>query len=165
MRPDELMVIDAMGRTGAGSLGSILARRLERIGAVGIVTDGAYRDTPGIRALAIPSYARGENGNTNLTLYHPADFDVIIGCGGVMVEPGDCIVGDGEGVVVIPWHLVREVAADAFEQEVRERFIDDLVDRGARVFDVYPLNAEHEALFATLRAQIDPFRYLASGVD
>lgn len=165
MRPGEVMVIDAMGTTGAGSLGSILARRLQRIGAAGIVTDGAYRDAPGIRALAIPSYARGENGNTNLTLYHPADYDLTIGCGGVMVEPGDCMLGDGEGVVVIPRYLVREVAADAFEQEVRERFIDNLVERGASVFDVYPLNPQHEAAYNALRARIDPFEYLATGAD
>lgn len=165
MRPGEVMVIDAMGQTGAGSLGSILARRLQVIGAAGIVTDGAYRDTPGIRELAIPTYARGENGNTNLTLYHPADFDLTIGCGGVMVEKGDCVVGDDEGVVVIPRHLVVEVAQDAFEQEVRERFIDRRVGEGASVFEVYPLSADADAAYRALRARVDPFAYLDGELD
>lgn len=165
MRPGEVMVIDAMGQTGAGSLGSILARRLQMIGVAGIVTDGAYRDTPGIRALSIPAYARGENGNTNLTLYHPADFDRTIGCGGVMVERGDCVVGDDEGVVVIPQHLVVEVAHDAFEQEVRERFIDRRVGEGASVFEVYPLDAAGEAAYRDLRATVDPFAYLDGRLD
>jgi regulator of RNase E activity RraA len=149
----EVLVIDGLGQTGAGSLGSILALRLQVRGAAGIVTDGAFRDTPGIRELAIPSYARGQNANTNLTLYHPADIDCIVGCGGVMVEPGDAVLGDDEGVVVIPRHLVAEVARDALEQEVREHFIYERVSDGASVFDVYPLNGDEEERFRVWRGE------------
>ena len=92
--PGEVLVIDGMRQRGAGSLGSILALRLRQRGAAGIVTDGAYRDTPGVADVGIPAYAAGMNANTNLTIYHPADFDLPIGCGGVMVEPGDAVVGD-----------------------------------------------------------------------
>ena len=138
----EVLVIDGLRDIGAGSLGSILARRLQVRGAAGIVTDGAYRDAAGIARLELPSYAAGRNANTNLTLYHPADFDVVIGCGGVMVVPGDVVVGDDDGVIVIPRGIVEEIASDAFEQEQRESFIDSLVDEGACLFDVYPMNEE-----------------------
>jgi len=153
--PGEVLVIDGMRQRGAGSLGSILALRLRERGAAGIVTDGAYRDTPGVADVGIPAYAAGMNANTNLTIYHPADFDLPIGCGGVMVVPGDAVVGDDEGVIVVPSHLVIEVAEAAAEQELRESFIYELVAGGASVFDVYPLNPEAEAAYRAWRARRD----------
>lgn len=153
MQAGEVLVIDGLRNVGAGSLGAILALRLQVKGCAGIVTDGAYRDTPGIRELEIPAYAAGQNANTNLTVYHPADFDLPIGCGGVLVIPGDAVVGDDEGAVVIPAALVEEVARDAFEQEVREDFIAELVGDGACLFDVYPMNEETAGLFAARRAR------------
>ncbi|MBA2665426.1 MAG: hypothetical protein H0U69_00160 [Trueperaceae bacterium] len=157
-----MFVIEAMGLTGAGSLRSILALRLQVLGAAGIVTDGSYRDTPGIAELDIPAYARSQNANTNLTLYHPADVDVVIGCDGVMVEPGDAVVGDAEGVVVIPKHLVEEVARDAVDQEVREQFIYERVRDGASVFDVYPLNTTESERYRQWRGDDDPFTLLGT---
>lgn len=151
IEPGEVLVVDGMENPGAGSLGSILALRLHKRGATGIVTDGAFRDSPTIALLDIPTYASGKNANTNLTIYHPADVDLVIGCGGVMVVPGDAVVGDDEGVVVIPQHLVEEVARDAYEQEVREEFIFSEVQAGASVFDVYPMNAATKARYLELR--------------
>jgi 5-oxopent-3-ene-1,2,5-tricarboxylate decarboxylase / 2-hydroxyhepta-2,4-diene-1,7-dioate isomerase len=153
IEPGEVLVIDGMRQRGAGSLGSILALRLRQRGAAGIVTDGAYRDTPGVAEVGIPAYAAGMNANTNLTIYHPADFDLPIGCGGVMVEPGDAVVGDDEGVIVVPGHLAIEVAAAAAEQELRESYIYELVEGGASVFDVYPMNPEAEAGYRAWRAR------------
>ena len=74
IRPGEVLVIEGRSDLRAGSLGNILALRLQVLGAAGIVTDGAFRDSPNIRQLSIPTYAAGQNTNTNLTLYHPADF-------------------------------------------------------------------------------------------
>ena len=159
-RAGEVVVIDGLGLTGAASLGSILALRLQVRGVAGIVTDGAYRDTPGIRELEIPAYARSQNANSNVTLYHPADADTVIGCGGVFVEPGDGILGDDEGVVVIPRDHVTAVAHDAIEQEVAERYIYERVRAGAGVFDVYPLNEQEAARFAQWRERIDPLAFL-----
>lgn len=151
IQPGEVVVVDGMGNVGAGSLGSILALRLQMRGGAGIVTDGAYRDSPRIAKLDIPTYAAGMNANTNLTMYHPADTDQVVGCGGVMVVPGDAVVGDDEGVVVIPQHLVQEVARDAYEQEVREEFVVSEVEGGASVFDVYPMNAETQGRYLAVR--------------
>lgn len=143
----EVVVIDALRDIRAGSRGSILALRLQIRGAAGVVTDGAYRDSPAIAGLQVPAYAAGANANTNLTVYHPADIDVPIGCGGVMVLPGDTVVGDDEGVVVIPRQLTQVVASAAYRQEVRERYIAELVGEGASVFDVYPLREGAQSRF------------------
>jgi regulator of RNase E activity RraA len=151
----EVLVIDGLGRTGAGSLGSILALRLEVRGAAGIVTDGAFRDTPGIRELSIPAYAAAMNANTNVTIYHPADYDLTIGCGGVMVQPGDAVVGDDEGVVVIPAGIAAEVARDAFEQDLAETYVAGLVAEGASVFDVYPMDEATRTAYRRWREELD----------
>jgi regulator of RNase E activity RraA len=155
IRPHEVLVIEGRGDRRAGSLGNILALRLQARGAAGIVTDGAFRDSPNIRKLDIPSYAAAQNANTNLTIYHPADYDLPIGCGGVLVEPGDAVVGDEEGVVVIPAALASEVAHDAIEQEIKEHFIYQRVSEGASVFEVYPMNEETAQRYRVWREGVD----------
>ena len=136
--PDEVLVIDARGDTRAGTLGSILATRLHRRGAGGIVTDGAFRDSPGIRDLGIAAYAAAANAHTNKTVHHPSEIQVPIACGGVAVFPGDLIVGDGEGVAVIPQHLSAAVAAEAAEQEDLEDFLLAKIKDGSSIVGVYP---------------------------
>ena len=138
VQPGAVFVIDARGDTRAGTLGSILATRLQRRGAAGIVTDGAYRDTPAIRDLAMGCYAAAMNAHTNKTIHHPSEFQVPIACGGVAVFPGDIIAGDGEGVVVVPAHLADEVAAAAVEQECLEEFLLRQVQDGAGIVGTYP---------------------------
>jgi regulator of RNase E activity RraA len=140
--PGDVLVIDARGDTRAGTLGNILAARIKARGAAGIVTDGAYRDTPSIRAIELPTYARGQSPNLSLTIHHPSEINVPIACGGVAVLPGDVIVGDGEGVIVIPRALAEEVAEAAFEQEQREEFIYSKVEAGCSIVGVYPPNDE-----------------------
>ena len=151
--PGQVLVIDAMRQPLAGSLGSILALRLQSLDAAGIVTDGAFRDTPAIRELDIPAYAAGEHANANIAAYHPADADLPVGCGGVMVVPGDAIVGDDEGVVVIPSHLVEEVARDAREQEIREEFIAERVRSGSPLAGTYPMGDDARAAYDAWRAE------------
>ena len=151
--PGQVLVIDAMRQASAGSLGYILALRLQTLDAAGIVTDGAYRDTPGIRELRIPAYAAGEHANANIAAYHPADMDLPVGCGGVMVVPGDAIVGDDEGAVVIPSHLVEEVAHDALEQEIREEFIAERVRSGSPLAGTYPMNDDVRAAYEAWQAE------------
>src|SRR3954464_1150861 len=97
-----VMVIDSRKDARAASAGSILVARLMKRGAAGIVTDGGFRDSPEIAALAIPAYHHRPASPTNLTLHQAIDIDVPIACGDAPVFPGDVIVGDAEGVVVIP---------------------------------------------------------------
>ena len=134
----EVFVVDARGDTRAGTMGSILATRLHCRGAVGIVTDGAYRDSPVIAELGIAAYAAAMNAHTNKTIHHPSEIQVPIACGDVAVYPGDIIVGDEEGVVVVPVHLAEQVAQTAAEMEEKEVFITEKIQAGASIVGVYP---------------------------
>ena len=134
----DVFVIDARGDTRAGTMGSILAARLQVRGCAGIVTDGAYRDSPTIAASGLPAYAAAMNAHTNKTIHHPSEIQVPIACGGVAVFPGDILVGDGEGIVVIPAHLAEEVAIEAEEMEKKERFITEKIRAGASIVGTYP---------------------------
>jgi len=149
VEPGEVFVIDARGDTSAGTMGSILATRLRVRGAVGIVTDGAYRDSPAIAELGLAAYAGAMNARTNKTVHHPIDVQLPIACGGVAVFPGDIIVGDAEGVVVIPRAIAAEVAVAAVAQEEREDFITEKILGGASIVGTYPPDeatlAEYEA--------------------
>jgi regulator of RNase E activity RraA len=140
--PDQVLVIDARGETGAASLGHILCTRLMMRGAGGLVTDGALRDYPAIAGLDFPSYARGAHGTTSSVLHHPADFGLPIGCGGVMVQPGDVMVGDAEGVVVIPVNVAEEVAGRCYERDRLEAWLQRRVAGGASIRGTYPPDEE-----------------------
>ena len=140
--PDQVLVIDARGQTGAASLGHILCTRLMVRGAAGLVTDGALRDSPAIAELAFPSYAGGAHATTSSVLHHPADFGLPIGCGGVMVQPGDVLVGDGEGVVVIPAGVAEDVAARCYQRDRLEAWLQRRVADGASIRGTYPPDEE-----------------------
>lgn len=150
---DDVLVIDARGELGAATLGNILATRLKVRGAAGVVTDGALRDTPGFKEIELPAYIRAPHATTSFERHHPVEINVPIGCAGVLVMPGDVMVGDGEGVVVIPSQVAEEVAHDAYEQERLEEFIQEKVAAGASIVGVYPPNEETEAEFRTWRKE------------
>lgn len=134
----EVFVIDARGDDSAGTMGSILATRLMVRGCAGIVTDGAYRDSPVIRDLDMPAYARSMNARTNKSIHSPVDLQLPIGCGGVAVYPGDIIVGDSEGIIVVPRHLAAEVAEESAGMEIKEDFITEKIRGGASIVGTYP---------------------------
>ena len=138
LQPGDVLVIDARGDTRAGTMGSILAERMFHLGAVGVVTDGAYRDSPGIGECGMAAYARAMNAHTNKTIHFPSEIQVPVGCGEVAVFPGDIIVGDSEGVVVIPAHLADDVADAAEAQELKEDFILEKIRAGASLVGTYP---------------------------
>ena len=151
--PGDVLVIDARGELDAASLGEILATRIARRGGAGIGTDGCLRDSPGFRAIEIPAYFRAPHASISSIVHHPVDMNVPIGCGGVLVLPGDVVVGDEEGVVVIPARLAEEVAHDALEQEIVEEFALERVRQGEPIRDLYPLPEERRAEFEAWRAQ------------
>ena len=134
----EVLVIDARGDTRAGTMGSILATRIHCRGAVGVVTDGAFRDSPIIAEIGIAAYAGGMNAHTNKTIHYPSEIQVPIACGEVAVLPGDIIVGDEEGIVVVPVQLAEEIAQKAVEMEKREDFIMEKIRAGSSIIGAYP---------------------------
>jgi regulator of RNase E activity RraA len=110
-------------------------------GCAGVITDGGFRDTPAIAKLGLPAYHARPAAPSNLVRHHAVDVNVPIGCGGVPVFPGDIIVGDAEGVVVIPRAISPGVVADAFEQAQFEAFVQKKVDEGESVLGLYPPSA------------------------
>jgi regulator of RNase E activity RraA len=149
--PGCVLVIDCRGETRAASGGQILTTRLMKRGAAGLVSDGPLRDSGTIAQMDFPVYCAGGSAPLNLIQHHATDMNVPIGCGGVAVYPGDVIVGDDEGVVVIPQHLADEVAADAAEQEKLEIFVLERIQDGAKLPGTYPPNAETRAAYAEWR--------------
>ena len=150
---DDILVIDARGDTRAATLGNILATRLLARGARGLVTDGALRDTPGYRELNLPAYVKAAHAATSFNIHHPLEINVPVGCAGVLIMPGDILVGDGEGVVAIPAKVAEMVAHDAYEQERLEEFIQQKIASGASILGVYPPDDATKAEYAVWRAQ------------
>lgn len=136
--PGAVMVIDSRKDARAASAGSILVARLMKRGAAGIVTDGGFRDSPEIAKLAIPAYHHRPASPTNLTVHQAIDIDVPIGCGDAPVFPGDVIVGDAEGVVVLPARLADELAEEAVEMTAFEDFVTEEVLKGRSIVGLYP---------------------------
>src|SRR5690606_33576368 len=122
----------------AASAGSILIQRLYQRGVAGIVTDGGFRDSPEIAKIGIPAYHCRPSAPTNLVLHEAIEMNVPIGCGDVPVFPGDIAVGDAEGVVVIPRHLIAELADEAVEMTHFENFVMERVTNGASIIGLYP---------------------------
>lgn len=149
--PGDALVIDAREQVDAGTIGNILVTRMRVRGAAGLVTDGSFRDAEGIAAVGLPAYSAGTHAATNVTLHHPVDVQRPVACGGVAVFPGDALVGDDDGVIVIPRHLVEEAAARAIEQERRERFLLARVAGGASIIGTYPPDEATAAAYAAAR--------------
>jgi len=136
--PGAVLVIDSRKDARAASAGSILVARLMQRGCAGIVTDGGFRDSPEIARLAIPAYHQRPAAPTNLTVHQAIDIDVPIACGDAPVFPRDVIVGDAEGVVVIPAHLATEIADEAVEMTAFEDFVTEEVMKGRSIVGLYP---------------------------
>ena len=140
--PGAVLVIDSRKDPRAASAGGILVTRLMQRGVAGIVTDGGFRDSPEIAKLAIPAYHNRPSAPTNLSRHQALDINVPVGCGDAPVWPGDVIVGDGDGVVVIPAHLADEIADEAVEMTAFEDFVTEQVLNGRSILGLYPATDE-----------------------
>ncbi len=147
--PGMVLVFDSRKDARAASAGAILVGRLKARGVAGVVTDGGFRDSAEIAALGIPAYHQRPSAPTNLTLNQAIDINVPIGCGDAPVFPGDVLVGDGDGVIVIPAHLADEIAAEATEMTAYEDFVTERVAQGHSIVGLYP---------ATNPANLDLFK-------
>jgi regulator of RNase E activity RraA len=136
--PGAVFVIDSRKDARAASAGSILVTRLMKRGVAGIVTDGGFRDSPEIALMAFAAYHSRPSAPTNLTVHQALDINVPIGCGDAPVWPGDVVVGDGEGVVVIPAHLADEIADETTEMTAFEDFVTERVQQGQSILGLYP---------------------------
>lgn len=143
----EVIVIEARGETGSGTLGDILALRAHARGAAGIVTDGGVRDIAAVAAVGIPVYSAGAHPAVLGRRHVPWETDVAVACGGTTVQPGDIIVGDADGVIVVPPALADEVADAALAQEDEDAWVAAQVAAGNPVEALFPMNAHWRARY------------------
>lgn len=149
--PGQVLVFECRGDLRAANAGGILVTRARKRGAAAIVSDGAIRDSPEIEQMPFPVFVAGRSATISLAVHHAVDINVPIGCAGVPVFPGDILVGDEAGVVVIPRYLAADIAQPAADQEELERFIMERVEAGAALPGTYPPNEETRAAFEVWR--------------
>jgi regulator of RNase E activity RraA len=153
--PGCVLVMDSRKDPRAASAGSILVTRLQVRGAAGIVTDGGFRDSAEIAALDMPAFHNRPSAPTNLTLHQAVDVQVPIGCGDAPVFPGDVVVGDMDGVIIVPAHMADEVADEAVEMTAFEDFVAERVRAGQATIGLYPPTDEANLdAFAAWRAKV-----------
>jgi regulator of RNase E activity RraA len=157
MAPGCIAVIDAQGRTDAGVLGDILAARMAKRGVLGLVTDGAIRDQAGVRA-KLPVWAAGSAAPPSIAALSFAGWQEPISCGGTAVLPGDIMVADDDGVVVIPNVFVSRVIEAGPAQEAFEAWVQDEVERGVPLPGLYPPGPEARVRYEQSRASRQPRR-------
>jgi regulator of RNase E activity RraA len=151
--PGAVLVMDSRKDARAASAGAILVTRLMVRGVAGVVTDGGFRDSPEIAQLAMPAYHSQPSAPANITLHQAIAINEPIGCGDAPVFPGDILVGDGEGVVVIPAHMADEIADEAREMTAFEDFVTQEVLNGRSILGLYPPTHEQARTdFAAWRA-------------
>ena len=151
-----VLVIDAGGTCKASSAGDVMAARLQYRGAAGIVTDGGFRDTPGIVATQLPAYQKMTASPATVIALHPIELNKPVGCAGVAIYPGDIIVGDADGVVAIPAALVEEVAQAALEVAQYERYVDVQIAQGRSIFGLFPATEDNRAEFEAWQKAGEP---------
>ena len=146
-----IAVVDAMGCTDAGIFGDILCARMAKRGVAALVTDGVVRDVAGVRGTGLPVFCSGAAAPPSVAGLTFVAWDQPIGCGGVAVFPGDIVVVDDDGAVLIPQALLADVAKEAVEQEHQENWIMGEVEKGASLPGLYPPNAENKARYEAWR--------------
>lgn len=142
-----IAVADAMGVTDAGIFGDILAARMVKRGAAGLVTDGVVRDMAGVLGTGLSVWCRGAAAPPSVAGLTFVGWQEPIACGGVAVFADDIVVVDDDGAVLIPAALLDQVLAEAPEQERMEEWIMREVERGVPLPGLYPMNAETKARY------------------
>jgi regulator of RNase E activity RraA len=137
--PGHVVVVDSRGDPRAASAGDLYIGRLAARGCAGIVTDGGLRDSEGILKTGLPAYCRRASSPPSPIVHQPLELNVPIACGGVAVYPGDVIVGDADGVVVIPADIVDAVAEEAAATTLFDEFAEAEVAGGRSLIGLFPV--------------------------
>jgi regulator of RNase E activity RraA len=153
MEEGVIAVADAMGVIDAGIFGDILCARMAKRKVAALITDGVMRDMEGVLATGLPVWCAGAAAPPSVAGLTFVNWQEPIGCGGVAIFPGDTIVADGDGAVVIPQAMLGEVTEMAAEQEAQENWIMGEVEKGVALPGLYPPNEENKARYAAWRKQ------------
>lgn len=148
-----VVVADGRGCRSMGLIGDMYATRLKVLGAAGFVTDTPVRDGEGLRAVGLPVFSAGLAAPASIHGLHYLDHGLPIGCGEVTVVPGDLMVCDGDGAIVVPRAIAGEVAEAALEQAAKEPFILELLQSGRGLVGTYPPDDSTTAEYAAWKAR------------
>lgn len=146
--PGSVIVVDNMRDPSAACLGDLMATRLAYRKVAGLVTDGAVRDIAGLAGLDLAVHAGSVSATSRKAFFHLAGTQELVSCAGVAVVPGDIVVGDEDGVLVIPRQIADEVLADAKRREDFEVYVALELKRGAQLTGMYPPAAPALARYA-----------------
>ena len=147
-----VVVADTMGVTDAGIFGDILCARMVKRSVAALVTDGAVRDAAGVLGTGLPVWGAGIAAPPSVAGLTFVGWQEPVACGGVAVFPGDLVVADDDGAVLIPAAALDAVLDEAPEQERMEAWIIGEVDRGVPLPGLYPMNDETKACYAAWKA-------------
>ena len=151
IRPGEVVVIEARGESGSGTLGDILALRAKSLGATGVITDGGVRDSAEVAGI-LPVFATAKNPAVLGRRHVPWESDVAVACGNATVLPGDVIVADDDGAIVIPRDLTEEVVDAALAKEIEDGWVAEQVGAGNPIEGLFPPKGEWKAKFDEWKA-------------
>ncbi|AIJ11716.1 ribonuclease activity regulator RraA [Streptomyces lividans] len=153
VQPGDVLVVQAYGSAFTGCLGDMLVRYFKRKGGAGIVVDGRIRDAPRVRELGVPIWCTGTTPHyASQSELFPWAYDVPVAAGGVLTLPGDLVVADDDGAVVVPVSKAQEIVDSAFDHEQWEEFSRMRIDQGARLSDYYPLSPDSREEYEQWRA-------------
>lgn len=139
--PGSVLVVDGLGDQSGALFGELMGRDAKAAGLAGIVVDGAIRDVAGLRQLEFPTFSRWVTPRVG-TNRRIGAINVPIACGGVAVQPGDWIVGDDDGVVVLPQANLEQVIEAGLAVEDKERDIAARIDAGERIADILGMRSQ-----------------------
>lgn len=155
--PEGAVLVWAPGGDGRAScMGDMMALRLKMRGVAGAITDGGYRDAPGIVKTGLPAFQAQASGPATPIWLHPADVNVPVGVAGVAIYPGDIIVADHDGVIAIPRHLADEIAAETENVADYEAFVEHHLRRGRSIMGLFPATDESRKEYENWVAQGRP---------
>lgn len=138
IRPNDFLVVDGMGWEEGALVGDILGTRIKHLGGVGVAVDGALRDVTGIREVGLPVFAKHRHASPSGPYLMSASVNVPIQCGRVLVLPGDVILADDDGVIVVPAALAERIATEGVASEEMELFVRKRVGEGVSTSEIYP---------------------------
>ena len=151
IRPGEVIVIEARGESGSGTLGDILALRAKSLGAAGVVTDGGVRDSAEVADI-LPVFATAKHPAVLGRRHVPWESDVAVACGNATVLPGDVIVADDDGAIVIPRDVAEEVVDAALAKEIEDGWVAEQVAAGNPIEELFPPKGEWKSKFDEWKA-------------
>jgi 5-oxopent-3-ene-1,2,5-tricarboxylate decarboxylase / 2-hydroxyhepta-2,4-diene-1,7-dioate isomerase len=152
-QPGDVLVFDAGGETRAGVSGGVTTIRFLVRGGAGLIIDGAMRDVPELEAMPIQTYMRRGHASSVAPLMMSVDYQVPVRIGSVTVIPGDLLVGESTGILVIPAAIADKIADKALEHDEEEEFQRGLLLKGESIVGVYPMNAATRKRFEAWKAE------------